>query len=103
MAVTLGRLGSLSAPFGDNIINITVTEECEAVDVSNRSNTSGGFKVSQAGFRVLTYEIECHDPSGAIADLTNSPTGYVATVTNVTENINIDGAVTYTITAKGGD
>ena len=25
MAVTLGRNGSLSAPFGDNIINVTIT------------------------------------------------------------------------------
>lgn len=103
MAVTLGRNGSLSAPFGGNIINITKTVETEAVDVSNRSNTSGGFKVSQAGFKAVTWEIECHDPSGAIADLTSvTGDGSEPTVINVTENISVDGAVTFTITCKGG-
>lgn len=103
MAVTLGRNGSLSAPYGGNIINITKTVECESVDVSNRANTSGGYKVSQAGFKSVTWEIECHDASGAMAALTaSSGGGATATVTNVTENIGVDGAVTYTITAKGG-
>ena len=101
MAVTLGRNGTLSAPYGGNIISVTKTVESEAVDVSNRSNTSSGFKVSQAGFKSVTWEIECHDPSTAISQLTVSNAGGVA-VTNVTENIGIDGAVTYTITAKGG-
>ena len=102
MAVTLGRNGSLSAPYGSNIINITKTVETEAVDVSNRSNTAGGYKVSQAGFKSVTWEIECHDPGVAMTDLMDANTDGGVTVTNVTENINVDGAVTYTITAKGG-
>ena len=102
MAVTLGRNGSLSAPYGSNIINITKTVETEAVDVSNRSNTTGGYKVSQAGFKSVTWEIECHDPGVAMTDLMDANTDGGVTVTNVTENINVDGAVTYTITARGG-
>ena len=102
MAVTLGRSGSLSAPFGGNIINITKTVEAEAVDVSNRSNTSGGYKVSQAGFKTVTYEIECHDPGTAMTDLLDANADNGATVMSVTENINVDGAVTFTITVKGG-
>ena len=102
MAITLGRNGTLSAPFGANIINVTKTVETEAVDVSNRSNTSGGYKISQAGFKNVTFEIECHDPGTAMTDLLDANADGSATVTNVTENIGIDGAVTYTITVKGG-
>jgi hypothetical protein len=102
MAVTLGRSGTLSAPYGSNIINVTKTVESEAVDVSNRSNTSGGYKVSQAGFKAVTWEIECHNPGAAMTDLLDANADNGATVTSVTENINVDGAVTYTITVKGG-
>lgn len=102
MAVTLGRNGSLTAPFGGNIINVTKTTETEAVDVSNRSNTTDGYKVSQAGFKTVTYEIECHDPGTAMTDLLDANSDGGCTVTNVTENIGVDGAVTFTITAKGG-
>jgi hypothetical protein len=102
MAVTLGRSGSLSAPFGGNIINITKTVESEAVDVSNRSNTSGGYKVSRAGLKSVTYEIECHDPGTAMTDLLDANADNGATVTSVTENISVDGAVTFTITVRGG-
>lgn len=102
---TLGRSGTLAAPYGSNIINVTKTEEAEAVDVSNRSNTSGtsgGYKVSRAGFKSVTWEIECHSPGAAMTDLLDANTDYGVTVISVTENINVDGAVTYTITAKGG-
>lgn len=102
MAVTLGRSGSLSAPYGGNIINVTKTVESEAVDVSNRSNTTGGYKVSQAGFKSVTWEIECHDPGTAMTDLLDANADNSVTVISVTENIGIDGAVTFTITAKGG-
>lgn len=102
MAVTLGRSGSLSAPYGGNIINVTKTVESEAVDVSNRSNTTGGYKVSQAGFKSVTWEIECHDPGVAMTDLLDANADNGATVMSVTENINVDGAVTFTITVKGG-
>lgn len=102
MAVTLGRNGSLSAPYGSNIINVTKTVESEAVDVSNRSNTSGGYKVSQAGFKSVTWEIECHNPGQAMTDLLDANADNGATVTSVTENINVDGVVTYTITVRGG-
>jgi hypothetical protein len=96
----LGRNGTLSPPFGNNIINVTKTEEQEAVDVSNRGNTGDGYKVYQAGFKTVTWDIECHDPGTAIADLTAAGTG--CTVLSVNENISVDGAVTFTISAKGG-
>jgi hypothetical protein len=104
MAITLGRLGSLDAPFGDNIINITKTVESDTVDVSNRDNTGEGYRVSMAGLKSVTWEIECHDVDTALTNLTTptSGDGSAVTVTNVTENINVDGAVTYTITARGG-
>jgi hypothetical protein len=102
MAVTLGRSGSLSAPYGGNIISVTKTVEAEAVDVSNRANTSGGYKVSQAGFKSVTWEIECHDPGTAMTDLLDANADNGATVTSVTENIGVDGAVTFTITVRGG-
>lgn len=102
MAITLGRNGTLTAPYGSNIINITKTVETEAVDISNRSNTSGGYKVSAAGFKNVTWEVECHDPGTAMTDLLDANADGSVTVTNVTENIGVDGAVTYTITAKGG-
>jgi hypothetical protein len=100
MAITLGRNGSLSAPFGDNIINVTKTVEQETIDVSNRSNTGEGYKVFQPGFSMVTWEIECHDPSTAMTALAAAGGG--CTVLSVTENIAVDGAVTFTISAKGG-
>jgi hypothetical protein len=102
MAITLGRNGSLSAPFGGNIINVTKTVEKETIDVSNRSNTSAGYKVFKPGFAMTTWEIECHDPSSAMTALAAAGDGSSATVMSVTENISVDGAVTFTITAKGG-
>ena len=102
MAVTLGRSGTLSPPYGNNIINVTKTVEMETIDVSNRGNTSSGYKVFQPGFKMTTWEIECHDPTGVVTALTSSTTGSSATVMSVTENIGVDGAVTFTVTAKGG-
>jgi hypothetical protein len=102
MGVTLGRSGTLAAPYGSNIINVTKTVESEAVDVSNRSNTSAGYRVSRAGFKAVTWEIECHNPGAAMTDLLDANADNGATVTSVTENINVDGAVTYTITVRGG-
>lgn len=94
----LGRLGQ-SPPFGGNIISATYTEECDVIDISNRDNTTGGYKASEAGFVTKTWEIECHDASSAIADLTNDATGGF-TVTGVTESASVDGVLTFTITAK---
>ncbi len=106
MAITLGKDGS-SPPFGTDIISATYTEECEVIDVTNRSNEGGasgaaGYRAYKAGFTTKMWEIECHDASGTIAALTsNTPTSNFL-VMGVTENIGIDGAVTYTITAREG-
>lgn len=103
MAITLGKDAATAPPFGEGIISATFTEECETVDISNRANIGGsagapGRKVSKAGFVTKTWEIECHDPDGLIASLTAAGSGF--SVMSVTENIGIDGAVTYNVTAK---
>lgn len=103
MAITLGKDAASSPPFGTGIISATYTQECETVDISNRENIGGsaglpGRKVSMAGFVTKTWEIECHDPTGLITALETDVSGW--TVMGVTENIGIDGAVTFTVTAK---
>jgi len=103
MAIALGKDASTSPPFGTGVISATYTEECETIDVSNRSNIGGssgapGKKVAKAGFTTKTWEIECHDATGLITSLEASGSGF--TVMSVTENIGIDGAVTFNVTAK---
>lgn len=101
-AIQLGR-DAAAPPFGEGIISATYTEECETVDVSNRSNIGGtsgapGRKVSRAGYVTKTWEIECHDPDGLTASLNAAGSGF--SIMSVSENISIDGAVTYSVTAK---
>jgi len=103
MAIALGKDASSSPPFGSGIISATFTEECETIDISNRSNVGGsagapGRKVAKAGFVTKTWEIECHDPSSLISSLEAAGSGF--TVMSVTENISVDGAVTFNVTAK---
>lgn len=101
MAITLGKDASAAPPFGAGIISATFTEECETIDVSNRSNVGSGAgrKAFQAGFKTKTWEIECHDATGVIASLeASNPSGY--TVMSVSENIGLDGAVTYSVSVK---
>jgi hypothetical protein len=103
MAIALGKDASSSPPFGSGIISATFTEECETIDISNRSNVGGsagapGRKVAKAGFVTKTWEIECHDPSSLISSLEAAGSGF--TVMSVTENIGVDGAVTFNVTAK---
>jgi hypothetical protein len=104
MAISLGKDAS-APPFGEGIISATFTEECETVDVSNRSNIGGssgapGRRVSRAGFVTKTWEIECHDPDGLITSLTAAGTAGSFSIMSVSENIGVDGAVTYNVTAK---
>jgi hypothetical protein len=103
MAITLGKDSGNTPPFGTGIISATYTQECETIDISNRDNIGGtsglpGYKASRAGFVTKTWEIECHDPAGLVSALTTDVTGW--TVMSVTENISIEGAVTFTVTAK---
>jgi hypothetical protein len=104
MAISLGKDAS-APPFGEGVISATFTEECETVDISNRSNIGGssgapGRRVSKAGFVTKTWEIECHDPDGLITSLTAAGTAGSFSIMSVTENVSIDGAVTYSVTAK---
>jgi hypothetical protein len=104
MSISLGKDAS-APPFGEGIISATFTEECETIDISNRSNIGGsagapGRRVSRAGFVTKTWEIECHDPDGLIASLTAAGTAGSFSIMSVSENIGIDGAVTYNVTAK---
>lgn len=102
MAITLGKDGA-APPFGTGIISATYTEECEVIDISNRQNVGGtagvpGYKTNTAGFVTKTWEIECHDASGLVTALEAAGSGF--SVMSVTENISIDGAVTFSVTAK---
>ena len=102
MAIALGKDGS-APPFGAGVISATFTQECETVDISNRSNVGGsagapGRKVAKAGFVTKTWEIECHDATGLITNLEAAGSSF--SVMSVSEKISIDGAITYTVTAK---
>jgi len=104
MAIVLGKDGS-APPFGTDIISATYTEECEVIDVTNRNNKGGsagnpGFRANAAGFKTKTWEIECHDASGLITSLQTNAAAGNFTVMSVAENISIDGAVTFTVTAR---
>jgi hypothetical protein len=103
MAIALGKDAASSPPFGTGIISATYTEECETIDISNRANIGGsagapGRKVARAGFVTKTWEIECHDATSLVTSLEAAGSGF--TVMSVTENIGIDGAVTFNVTAK---
>lgn len=103
MAISLGKDAASAPPFGEGIISATYTEECETVDISNRANIGGsagapGRKVSRAGFVTKTWDIECHDPDGLITSLNAAGSSW--TIMSVTENVSIDGAVTYSVSAK---
>jgi hypothetical protein len=103
MSIALGKDGS-APPFGTDIISATFTEELEQIDVTNRTNKGGstgnpGFRAYVAGFKTRTWEIECHDATGLVTSLQeNAATGF--TVMSVNENVSIDGAVTFTVTAR---
>ena len=105
MAITLGKDASPAPPFGAEIISASYTVEQEQIDVTNRSNMGGstggpGFRAYAAGFESTVWEIECHNATGVITSLaTNTATdGFI--LMGVTENIGIDGAVTFTVTAR---
>jgi hypothetical protein len=100
MAIALGKDGS-APPFGAGIISATFTEECETIDITNRANAGAGAgrKSFLAGYVTRTWEVECHDATGVITSLElAAPTGY--TVMSVTENIGIDGAITFSLSIK---
>lgn len=105
MAITLGKDGD-APPFGTGIISATLTTEVETVDITNRDNCGGsagspGHRVSMAGLESNTWEIECHDPDGLVASLEGNANGAYH-VMSITENVSIDGAVTYSVTCREG-
>ena len=105
MAITLGKdqTGANAPPFGGSgIISATFTQECDTIDISNRGNIGGtagnpGRKAFKAGFTKKTWEIETHDVTGLITSLEAAGTGF--SVMSVTENVSIDNAITFTVTA----
>ena len=106
MAIELGKDGS-APPFGTDVISATYTEEVEIIDVTNRTNKGGtsgnpGFRAYKSGLTSKLWEIECHSATDLLTALqSNTPTSNFL-VMGVTENISIDGAVTYTVTAREG-
>lgn len=104
MAISLGKDGA-APPFGTDVISATYTDEKEVIDVTNRQNVGGttgnpGYRAYDVGFITRTWEIECHDPTGLITSLEAQASGW--SVMSVTENVSIDGAKTYTVTAREG-
>lgn len=104
MAIVLGKDGT-APPFGTDVISATYTEETEVVDITNRTNVGGtstnpGFRTYKAGLTSKLWEIECHDASGLISALGSNTATSDFIVMGVTENVSIDGAVTYTVTAR---
>ena len=100
MAISLGKNGSAPA-FGAGIISVSVNEEAELIDVTNRTNagTGLGYKTQTVGFSATTYEVECHDGSAAFTELTtDTQSGF--TVVSMTENAAVDGVKTFTLTLK---
>lgn len=100
MAITLGKDGA-APPVGSGIISATYTEECEVIDISNRSNVGSagaGYRAYAAGFKTKTWEVECHNASGLISSLENNGGGFQ--VMSITENISVDGPVTFTVTLR---
>lgn len=104
MGIELGKDGS-APPFGTDVISATYTEECETVDVTNRTNCGGttdnpGYRAYKAGLVTKMWEIECHDPTGLTSAIESNTATSGFIVMGVTENVSIDGAVTYTVTAR---
>jgi hypothetical protein len=103
MAITLGKDQTDAPPFGGSgIISASLTQECDTIDISNRGNIGGaagapGRKAFKAGFNKKTWEIETHDVTGLVTSLEAAGTGF--SVMSITENISIDNAITYTVTA----
>lgn len=105
MAITLGKNASAPPAIATEIISATYTEEAEQIEVSNRSNIGTGaigHRKYRTGFVSKTWEIECHDATGVIAKLESNTATSSFIVMGVTENISIDGAVTFTVTAREG-
>jgi len=105
-APKLGKDGA-APPKGTDVISATFVEECEAVDITNRTNAGGttgapGYRQSNAGFKSQTWEVECHDPTGLLTALDAQLVAGTADVVSITENASIDGAVTYTVTLRRG-
>jgi hypothetical protein len=99
MAITLGRNAGTAPPVGGNIISASYSEECDTIDASDRSSSSDGYKNILTGFTSKTWEVECHDPDALITGLeTVQTSGWQ--VLNVSENITLDGAVTFTVSLK---
>lgn len=109
MPITLGKDASPAPPaLGQtDIISASYTEEVEVIDVTNRSNKGGttgnpGYRKYRTGFTSKLWEIECHDATGVVAKLESNTATSSFIVMGVTENISIDGAVTFTVTAREG-
>lgn len=105
MAVTLGKAGTGAPSFGDNIVSANLVTEADVIDVTSRSTGSDGnptYREYQVGLTSETWELECYDPTGIITSLEGQLTTGSFGVMNVSENVNLDGPVTYTVTLRKG-
>jgi hypothetical protein len=103
MAVTLGRDGG--TPTGANgatgITSVQWERSVTPINVEHRGlvNPSGiSYKAVTGGMMTRVATIECLDATAVVSGLAAAGTGFV--VTNIAENRPLDGAVTFTLTAK---
>ena len=101
MAVTLGRAGGVPTGLSSctGVIDVNWTREVEAVDITHRGvSTSPAFRQATGGFASETMEVECLDATAVMTALHQAGSGY--TVVGVVENQPLDGAITFTVTAR---
>jgi len=105
MAITLGKAGTGAPSFGDNIISATKNDETDVIDITSRTTDNSAnpsYREFDVGLPSSTWEIECYDPDGLVAGLVAQLTDGSYGVVSVSENINLDGPVTYTVTLRQG-
>jgi len=105
MAVTLGKEGTGAPSFGDNIVSASLVTEADVIDITSRSvgiTEDPDYREYKTGLTSETWEIECYDPTGIVADLETAMVTGSFGVMNVSENVNLDGPVTYTVTLRKG-
>lgn len=106
MAITLGKAGSgVPTVAGDNIVSASLTTEADVIDVTSRSTSSDGnpaYREYKVGLTSETWEIECYDPTGVLTSLQAQLVSGAYGVMSVSENVNLDGPVTYTLSLRKG-
>ena len=96
MAVGLGKdiVSSYTGIANSDIRSVTITDECETIDVTARGST-GGYKEFATSFTAKTVEIECLNHSTTVGTVAGA-----LIVTGISCNEPLDDVRTYTVTLK---